>query len=141
MENKTIEALEKLLKIKDETIKELEKQISLFKNQPSISAPYYSSQPISVPFTSPVYPPGQTSPYVNNPVLYPPYIITSDIVLPPGSQQSGTITSPNGATSSIITIDNNLPFTGRCSAYISDQNDIFKITPNTNPNVYCIQKS
>jgi len=114
MENKTIEALEKLIQIKDETIKELEKQIQLLKNQPiqqPITVPYYPQ-----PFTAPWYPNPIIGPTTNpftNP-LSPPYIITStgttgpdtpnlsitsNQVLPPGSQQFNV---PNITTSGYI---------------------------------------
>lgn len=53
MENKTIEALEKLLSIKDETIKELEKQIQLLKNHTPLTI---GTQPINVPYTRPCCP-------------------------------------------------------------------------------------
>ena len=64
MENKTIEALEKLVALKDETIKELERQIQLLKNQPGINVPYMPTQPYQ-PNTGPLYPqtPWQ-SPYI-----------------------------------------------------------------------------
>lgn len=73
MENKTIESLEKLVKIKDETIKELEKQIELLKNKAQPSLPYYPLQPIQTPIVNPINP---YSPQPN-PFGLPPYIITS----------------------------------------------------------------
>jgi hypothetical protein len=61
MENKTIEALEKLIALKEETIKELERQVQLFKNQPPIVVPQQPIQPIQQPlspwpFTQPYQP-------------------------------------------------------------------------------------
>ncbi len=102
MENKTIEALEKLVTLKDETIKELERQIQLLKNQPPVVVPQFPLQP---------YQPAQpiSLPYIQTPnPLYPPYIVTSDGTsrsititgdpLPLGSVQMGSnqqITNPN----------------------------------------------
>lgn len=67
MEN-TIKALEKLIQVKDETIKELEKQIQLLKAQ-NIEQPIYPILP-QVPQNpwQPYYP---TAPWYN------PYIITN----------------------------------------------------------------
>jgi hypothetical protein len=100
MENKTIEALEKLIQIKDETIKELEKQIQLLKSQPIL--PIQPTQPIQQP-----YYPGQQQTFPWSP-LSPPWVVTSISTsggtatstpsftaavtgspLPPGSQQMG----------------------------------------------------
>jgi len=96
MENKTIEALEKLIQIKDDTIKELEKQISLLKNQPTINVPNFNvpftptSQPTQPynpqPFVSP-----NTTPYSP---LNPPWFISGGN-LPEGSIQMGPNNSGN----------------------------------------------
>jgi hypothetical protein len=50
MENKQIEALEKLIVIKDQTIVELERQIQLLKNQSIISIPQVQTSPYAPPF-------------------------------------------------------------------------------------------
>lgn len=42
---KQIEALKKLISVKDETIKELERQIQVLKNQPPI---YINNQPVTI---------------------------------------------------------------------------------------------
>ena len=65
----TIEALEKLIQIKNDTIKELEKQIQLLKSQPPQvitfpnepvypHQPYYPLQPITTPIVNPSLPYG-----------------------------------------------------------------------------------
>ncbi len=108
MENKTIEALEKLLQIKEETIKELEKQIQLLKNQPPVVIP--QTQPLQ-PVTNPWYPPNPWSPGGGQP-WYGSYIVTSGSgstsvgltgdPLPLGSIQMGcttfSITDADGTT-------------------------------------------
>lgn len=64
MTNKRIEALQKLIAVKDETIKELERQIQLLKNQSPIvipqAQPYIPSHPIPYP-NQPAWP-GQQQP-------------------------------------------------------------------------------
>ena len=45
MKNKQIEALEKLIALKDETIKELERQVQLLKNQPPVVVPQFPEIP------------------------------------------------------------------------------------------------
>jgi len=77
MENKTIEALEKLIAIKDETIKELEKQIQLLKSQPTITL----NPPIGVPYNPyPLYGNPGTLPFIQTPnPLRPPFTITSGV--------------------------------------------------------------
>lgn len=83
MANKRIEALEKLLAIKDETIKELERQVQLLKNQPPIVVPQIQ------PYTpaNPIYPwsPNPQSPWgtwitisdSSNSVTVDPSVITT----------------------------------------------------------------
>lgn len=93
MENKTIEALEKLIALKDETIKELERQVQLLKSQPPVSIP-------SQPFT-----PSVPYPYIPQQPAYPwqpispgwPYgtwITISDTTVPinPCAGSSNTLT-------------------------------------------------
>lgn len=61
MANKRIEALEKLVALKEETIKELERQVQLLKNQPPVVIPQLQPyQPLN-PITVPIQPawPGQ----------------------------------------------------------------------------------
>lgn len=77
MENKQIEALEKLVAVKDETIKELERQILLLKTQPQIAIPQFPQTPLN-PWTLP-----------HTPQQYPwsqPYA---------GQQLMGTTLDPN----------------------------------------------
>ena len=87
MENKTIEALEKLVAIKDETIKELEKQIQLLRNQPlGITLPY-----------------GGTLPYTETKSpLSPPYTITCE-------SHTGTLTT-TGDNGTMYTTANTSPY-------------------------------
>ena len=58
MKNKQIEALEKLIAVKDETIKELEKQIQLLKNQPPVMVPQFPEIPQTPinPWSQPITP-------------------------------------------------------------------------------------
>ena len=58
MKNKTIEALEKLIALKDETIKELERQVQLIKNQPPVVVPQLPTEPFvpTNPWPQPVNP-------------------------------------------------------------------------------------
>lgn len=111
MDNKTIEALEKLVEIKNETIKELEKQIQLLKNQPSISAPdWMDPNTLRIPIQ-----PLNPFPFVSPTPSTPNWIISGS-KLPEGSIQaipnaSGNITLdsvPNASGSiSIANVPNN----------------------------------
>jgi hypothetical protein len=127
MDNKTIEALEKLVQIKDETIKELEKQIQLLKNQSPVIVPNLNPQLQTAPWhPNPIIGPGITPP------LYPPYIITSVS----GDSSSITLTGdplPNG---SIQSVPNNFP---SCSPV--QTTGYLEVSPNTNSNITYIQKA
>lgn len=111
MENKTIEVLEKLISLKDETIKELERQIQLLKNQPPISFPQAPAQPYTPatnPYTQPVNPqwPWTQPWYTITSVSGNPAITLTGDPLPLGSIQYGpsathTFTNTNGSTNII----------------------------------------
>jgi hypothetical protein len=90
MANKRIEALEKLLAIKEETIKELERQVQLLKNQP----------PVVVPQIQPYQP--------LNPITVPNQPATP---WQPNQPWWGTVIVSNGDSSNTFTVDPNTPFT------------------------------
>lgn len=101
MENEIIESMKKLLQLKEETIKELERQIQLLKNQPNINQLLFPLQPIAPAPYVPV------NPWITQPInpLQTPYIITSDgnpipIV--------GTGTLPNGSVQTISSSPSNI---------------------------------
>lgn len=77
MKNKQIEALEKLMALKDETIKELERQLQLLKNQPPVVVPQIQPYQPAPPINAPYLPISPQQPWYqpSNP-LVPPYIIT-----------------------------------------------------------------
>jgi len=86
MENKTIEALEKLVALKDETIKELERQIQLLKNQP------YIPSPIQQPYVNPLI---GTQTYItpfSNPITSPFYTTSGGAS---GATSTAILTTPN----------------------------------------------
>ena len=98
MKNKQIEALEKLIVLKNETIKELERQVQLLKNQPPIVIPQTQpDQPL--PIGMPSVPVSPQWPYTQ--LRYGPYIITS------GSNAT-LISNPNcdGSTNTINLVTN-----------------------------------
>jgi hypothetical protein len=85
MENKTIEALEKLVALKDETIKELERQVQLLKNQPTLNVPFMPTQP---------YSPANPIQTITNPFTQFPYgTVISNITN--GSNYTSNIPEPN----------------------------------------------
>ena len=97
MENKTIEALEKLVSLKDETIKELERQIQLLKNPPDVNlnVPYVSTQPYQ-----PSQPLVGTVPH--NPLQ--PYG-TSGAIISDGTNSNWAITTDGNSTYTLINTD------------------------------------
>jgi hypothetical protein len=94
MKNKTIEALEKLIVLKDETIKELERQVLLLKSQPPVIVPQLPEQPYQ-----PVNPWAPVNPQWpwSQPWYGGPYIITSGT--------SATIPNDPNATYTLQTSD------------------------------------
>jgi hypothetical protein len=90
MKNKQTEALEKLIATKDETIKELERQVQLLKNQPPVV--------ITQPYVPPTIPQSPTYPWYQP--TYQPYIVTC-----------GTTTSITNDPNTIYTTHTN----GQCS--------------------------
>ncbi len=95
MENKTIEALEKLVSLKDETIKELERQIQLLKTQPGINVPYMTTQPYQ-----PSQPLVGTVPH--NPLQ--PYC-TWGAIISDGTNSNWAITTDGNSTYTLINTD------------------------------------
>jgi hypothetical protein len=104
--NKTIEALEKLIQIKDETIKELEKQIQLLKKQSAnpITQPFHPVLPVNPlqPITMPLNPNPWQQPYIVFSEGTSANITIIGDPLPPGAVQSCVsqwdITNSNGST-------------------------------------------
>ena len=134
MENKHIESLEKLIAIKDETIKELERQVQILK------ASLIQPAPVVPNFQWPTVTPN-TQPYINP--LSPPYTITS-------VGGAGTVTSSSDSCSIINTVP--LPLGAvQTSGYIGPMHQGCaqsnphiignNAVPNTNNNVCYIQKS
>lgn len=100
MKNKKIEALEKLIALKDETIKELERQVQLLKSQPPI---YINTPTVPVQPYTPYLPVNPQWPW-SQPFYGNPYIITSGdpIIMDPNKPY--TVTTTLSDTSNVITL-------------------------------------
>jgi hypothetical protein len=106
MANKQIEALEKLIALKDETIKELERQVQLLKNQPPVVVPQFPeipqvpinpwSQPIN-PWSQPINPQWPWSQ-----PSYGPYIVTSGTTVTITNDPTATYTLTNSDSSTNV---------------------------------------